>query len=1097
MSKSDIITNQTDFLATVFSDILSCSEKLYFLVGYFYFSGFEEIYSQLAQKELKILVGMNIERDLSNKIKEYTVMGESDTSRLDIKRNYFSSFVDAFNRTDFFDSAERQKSFELFLNKIKDGTLQIRKTAMPNHAKMYLFEHSEAHSQGGRLPGTMITGSSNLSISGLKTRHEINVILYDKFTAGKEIFDSLWKDAIDIASDDNIGEFTKYVIDKIWYKKLYSPYLFYLRVLDEYFSFVQTGSVMLPSRITRGKYFNLQYQTDAIKKSLKILKEHGGVMISDVVGLGKSIIASAVAYNLRKKVIIIAPPHLNDQWDKEYRVHFELNAVVYGSGSIHKALEYKEKHFPDEEFLIIVDEAHKYRNELTDDYIPLHRLCQGNKVMLLSATPFNNRPQDVFAMIKLFQIPSKSTIRTVANLSYHFTSAIREYKDIHKKRRKREIDEAELQERVKQLASQIRLIMEPVVIRRSRLDLDKIESYRKDLERQNIRYVFAEPPKILDYPLGELEGKYLATIQQISDKAKITEPDTLHPADDACFIGARYKPVNYIVDLDKFLANVKNEHADVDSIQVAQANLAVLMQKLLVGRFESSLNAFKITLESMIFSMENIKDYYHRLNRVPIFKKGALPAVDELLEDLAEDTLVEIDSYPFDEKLKKEYEKGLVFIPVNELKPSYIMHLDHDLNLLKRIHKDWFEHGIKSDPKLDRFKEEITHQLRDEPSRKIIVFSEYADTARYIYQSIQKDAKLRAIYYSSGESPTIRNTIKANFDASEPKESQKNDYDIVISTDALSEGVNLNRAGTVFNYDIPYNPTRVIQRVGRINRIGTMLFDKLYIYNFFPTDIGEGHVRIKEISTLKKAMIDLLLGEDTRVLTNNEELISYFHEQYNQALLAQEAESWDAKYINEYEIIRSREAQLLKQAQNIEHRSRLRRSVAKAKSGALVFGKKGQDHTFRIAVSAEESIALSPQEALELFHAAKSEKAKEVSAGFDSLYQYAKANLYISDKVESPNPRRAESLNKIRAMQKVSPEYRDYLADLYFVGKELNSLPDRIYYHIDNRIHSESLKSDIAKLMDLAPHTYLNTIIQSARRIEDSPESLILSEELI
>ncbi|MFW5628339.1 MAG: helicase-related protein [Candidatus Cloacimonadaceae bacterium] len=1073
------------------------SESLYFLVGYFYFSGFELICEQLADKKLKILVGMNIERDLSNKIKEYFVIGESESSRLKVKQDYYSSLVEAFNETDFFDSAEKIKSFELFLNKLKDGSMEIRKTAEANHAKMYLFEHSKEHSQGGRLPGTMITGSSNLSISGLKTRHEINVILYDKFTAGKEIFDALWEDAIDIASQENIEEFTEYVVKKTWYKKLYSPYLFYMRVLDEYFSFAQAGTVMLPARITDGKYFNLQYQTDAIKKALKIISEHSGVLISDVVGLGKSIIASAVAYNLRKKVIIIAPPHLNDQWDKEYRVNFDLNAVVFGSGSIHKALEFKETYHPNEEFLIIVDEAHKYRNEFTDDYMLLHRLCQGNKVMLLSATPFNNRPQDVFAMIKLFQIPSKSTIRTVTNLSFHFTSAIREYKDIHNKRRKQQIKEAELNERVKELASQIRLILEPVVIRRSRLDLEKIESYRKDLEKQNIRYVFAEPPTILDYPLGELEGQYLSTLKQISDKEKTTDIQCLVPEEDACFIGARYKPVNYIVNLDEFLAEVKNEHADVDSIQIAQTNLATLMQKLLVGRFESSLNAFKITLESMIYSMESVREYYHKLKRVPIFKKGALPEVDQLLEDIAEDTLVDIDSYPFDEELKKEYEKGLVFIPVEKLMPSYIKHLDHDIALLRRIHQSWFKDGIKKDPKLETFKTEITRQLKEDPKRKIIVFSEYADTARYIYQSISKDTKLRAIFYSSGESPAIRRVIKTNFDASVPKENQKDDYDIVISTDALSEGVNLNRAGTVFNYDIPYNPTRVIQRVGRINRIGTMLFEKLYIYNYFPTDIGEGHVRIKEISTLKKTMIDLLLGEDTRVLTDNEQLISYFHEQYNEALLAQESESWDAKYINEYNIMISRQRELLKKARAIEHRSKMRRSETKDKSGVLVFGKKGQDFTFRLATSPEESLALTPQEALELFQASKEEKPQEVSAGFDGLYQNAKANLYISQKTESPSPRRADSLNKIKAMEKACPDYKDYLKDLHVVGKELNSLPDRAFYYIDNRINSETLKEDIEKLMDLVPHAYLNTIIQSARKIEDSPESLILSEELI
>lgn len=1091
--ESSFITNQREFLSQVINDILPGSNKLYFLVGYFYFSGFEEIYTQLEDKELKILVGMNIERDITNHIKEFYILRDANQSRLEIKQQYYSSLVDVFNNTDYFDSAERIKAFELFLKKIQDGSLQIKKTAMPNHAKMYLFEHCESHAQGGKLPGTMITGSSNLSLSGLKSQHEINVILYDKFAAGKAIFDSLWETAVDIISLDNLEDFSEQVIKKIWYQKLYSPYLFYVRVLDEYFRIQDHRRVSLPSRITDGAFFDLKYQTDAIKRCLKILDEHSGVMICDVVGLGKSIIASAVAYNLHKKVIIIAPPHLKDQWDKDYRIRFEINAVVFGSGSINKALEYQND-FPDEEFVIIVDEAHKYRNENTDDYILLHRLCQGNKVMLLTATPFNNRPQDVFAMIKLFQIPSKSTIRSVDNLSHHFAEAVREYKDINRKRNKKNISKKELEERINQLARNIRLILEPVVIRRSRLDLEKIESYHKDLQKQGIRYVFAEPPILKEYPLGDLAERYLNTLKLISQSSKDVSTDSSELAEDMGYIGARYKPANYIIDLDKFRKSITNEYADVESIEIAQRNLADFMQKLLVGRFESSLNAFRKSLESMIQSMVNIEDYYYKLKRVPIYKKGRLPSADELLENLDDDAIEQINSYAFEEELKKQYEKGLVFIPREDLKESFIIHLKHDIDLLGKIHQNWFARGIEYDPKLESFKEEINRQIKDDPKRKIVMFSEYTDTASYIYDSISQDSRIRAIYYSSQESAQVRRTIKANFDAS--ASTQKDDFDIIITTDALSEGINLNRAGTVFNYDIPYNPTRVIQRVGRINRIGKMLYDQLYIYNYFPTDIGEGHIRKKEISTLKKAMIDVLLGEDTQVLTDEEKLVSYYHEQYKKALEKQEAESWDAKFINEYDQIRSGKANLLKKAREMQHRSKLRRSAKKAASGVIVFGKKGDDFSFRLGEDLQNSHALTPEEALNLFKADQSESSKELSAAFDAIYQNVKANMYISPNITAATGKRAEHLNKLKAMIKEETPYKDYLQDLYTVGKELNSLPDGVYLAIKD-IHQDSLIKDIQKLMELIPHHYLNTMIKNARKIDEGAESLILAEELI
>jgi superfamily II DNA or RNA helicase len=1089
-----IVTNQSKFLSTVIEDILPSAEKLYFLVGYFYFSGFEELYTQLRDKDLKILVGMSIEKDISNHIKEYYVIRDTNQSRLEIKKDYYSSLVTVFNETDYFDSSERIKAFKLFLDKISDGSLQIRKTLMPNHAKMYLFEHDAEHSQGGVLPGTMITGSSNLTISGLKAQHEINVIMHDKFKEGKAIFDELWEAAVDIVDENSIEDFTEEVIKKIWYEKLYKPYLFYVRVLDEYFSIWDQSKIALPTRITRGKYFNLRYQTDAIKKSLKILNEHGGVMICDVVGLGKSIIASAVAYNLRKKTIVIAPPHLMDQWDHEYRVMFELNAVVFGSGSIQKALDYQKSKFPDEELLIIVDEAHKYRNEETDDYILLHRLCQGNKVMLLTATPFNNRPQDVFAMIKLFQIPSKSTIRTVDNLSFLFAEAVKEYKDINKKRVKKSISEKELQRRVTELAAKIRYILEPVVIRRSRLDLEKIDAYREDLQKQGVRYVFAEAPILKEYPLGDMANLYITTLNLIARESENIGPDNTEIDDSTGYIGARYKPANYIIDLEKFRNSIDDERVDVDSIGTAQKNLAQFMQKLLVGRFESSLNAFKKTLESMIESMESIKQYYLKLQRVPIYKNGQLPSVDNLLQDMNDDAMAEINSYAFDDELKKHYDKGLVFIPVTELKPGFIIHLEHDLVLLKRIHQDWFAKGMPYDPKLANFAEEIKRQLTGDKTRKIVVFSEYTDTASYVYERIAQDSQIRAIYYSSAESGKVRKIIKENFDASSEK--QSDDYDIIITTDALSEGINLNRAGTVFNYDIPYNPTRVIQRVGRINRIGKMLFDKLFIYNYFPTDIGEGHIRKKEISTLKKAMIDVLLGEDTKVLTNEEQLISYYHEQYKKAMEEQEAESWDAGYLNEYNHLLSGKPELIQKARGIEHRSRIQRTEPRHKKGVLVFGKKGGDYTFRLGLDANESIALNPELALDLFRASELEKPRPISDAFDAIYQNAKSNMFIRQGITSHTGKRAKTLNKLKAMITASPKYKDYLQDLYTVAKELNSLPDGVYRSI-NRANADSLDRDIQSLMSLVPHSYLNTMIQTARKIDDGAESLILAEELI
>ena len=152
---TQFITNQDKLLSDVVKNILPCAERLYFLVGYFYFSGFQEIYKQVTDKEVKILVGLEVERDLANRIKEFQVIQEVNAPRGKIRDNYYKSLVQLFNDTDFFDSKEKQEAFRLFLGKMKDGTLEIKKTLQSNHAKLYIFENNEEFSQGGEYPGTV------------------------------------------------------------------------------------------------------------------------------------------------------------------------------------------------------------------------------------------------------------------------------------------------------------------------------------------------------------------------------------------------------------------------------------------------------------------------------------------------------------------------------------------------------------------------------------------------------------------------------------------------------------------------------------------------------------------------------------------------------------------------------------------------------------------------------------------------------------------------------------------------------------------------------------------------------------------------------
>ena len=544
------ITNQEKLLSEVFNNILPSSQSLYFLVGYFYFSGFEEIYTNVEDKNIQILIGLDAEKDLFNKIREFEIIDGINHSRGDVRKKFNESLVDIFNDTDFFDSIAKQDAFRIFIEKIKNGTLEIHKTLHPNHSKLYLFEKKPEFSQGGEFPGTLITGSSNLSHSGLRGQHEINVVFRDEhFKEGLDLFKALWADAVKIVDKDNFNDFHKDVIQKIWIDKLPSPYLLYVRVLLEYFTIAKRDNIALPSDITGGTFRDLKYQIDAVTKAISIIEQHNGVIIADVVGLGKSIIASAIAYNMKLRTIIIAPPHLIPQW-QDYCYDFYFSAKIYSSGKIEQALEENDN---DEQKLVIIDEAHKYRNEDTTDYANLHKLCQKNKVILLSATPFNNRPQDIFALIRLFQITTKSTIRTVDNLSYQFRDLVKEFKKIKESQKKKTKSDTQIKSEIEVLADKIRDILSPLIIRRSRIDLDLIEEYKEDLKHQKISFPKVNDPEVLEYKLGELTDLYIKTFYSIAPEEE-----------GKGFLGARYMPAVYIKNIEKYKEKISAEFDDVN-----------------------------------------------------------------------------------------------------------------------------------------------------------------------------------------------------------------------------------------------------------------------------------------------------------------------------------------------------------------------------------------------------------------------------------------------------------------------------------------------------------------------------------------------------
>lgn len=1072
-------------MSEIIHGILPKTNAVDILVGYFFFSGYHLLSQGLAEKRLRILVGLDVDIDISKSIQVINNLSENHLTLGQLREKYYQQFVHLFNNSDFLDSKERQESFTLFYNKIKDGSLEIRKTEEPCHAKMYIFDYDDNNNEHGEDPGNVITGSSNLSFQGLEGRTEINVRLKDKqnHIDAKVIFNELWETSVPVVDQNLLPDWEDKVIKHIWYEKLYSPFLMYVRVLHEYFNIPTKDNILTPHDITEGRYANLKYQTDAVQLSLNALDNHNGVIIADVVGLGKSVIASTIARNLRLRTIIVAPPHLVRQWEI-YKDEFGFNASVFSAGKIESALShFKEIARTNEQFLIIIDEAHRFRNEYIKDYSLLHDLCSNNKVVLLTATPFNNRPADIYSLLKLFQIPNKSTLKTVENLGEAFRELIYTYKEMEKAKRDKTMSEEEIKREAERIAACIRSIINPLVVRRSRIDLMEIPVYCEDLKIQGIRPVIPDDPKELNYELTDHQLKlYLHTLDLIADK-ELKNDGVIR------FKSARYKPVSYAVpekieELTEYLE--KRTGVEYRMLIGRQQNVSLFMRKLLVQRFESSVYAFRQSLGFMIKSAENLLNWIDKSGEIPVFKKGGLPDVEDFYE-ITDDGVKEIyDAYELYEQ------KGLFTIPRKFISDEFIEDVKSDIQLLKKIRQEWFgtDDKIMFDPKLNEFRKLLVEHRTKDPKRKIIVFSAFADTVNYLGERFQADGNpLRVMIYTSGDASVAnKEKIRANFDAGLKKELQRDDFDILIATDAISEGYNLHRAGEIFNYDIPYNPTRVIQRIGRINRINKKVFEHLHIFNFFPTEIGEAETRTKEISTLKMAMIHAIMGEDTKALTKDEEVQSFFMERYRKELGKTETASWDTPYRRLLDQLKGTE--IYKEALLIPHRARIGRQMEKGKNGVLMFGKKGNDFVFKISNGADVDI-LTAEEALSLFEASQNEEPYEVDDNFDSTYQFLKSKLFTGTDKQRRDQRLLEALSKIKLIRQSCLLDNAYIDDLMKVA-QADGLSG---YEV--RLLSNIKKNEIPKLPDLINHAYLLRKLETMASVEAGEESLILTEQIL
>jgi SNF2 family DNA or RNA helicase len=784
--------------------------------------------------------------------------------------------------TEKFDTKEFYEQVKFFIKLIKKDRLIIRKTIKPNHAKLYIFKLQSE--QVGRNT-LFITGSSNLTSSGLTTQEEFNVEISDYgFNDAEEYFDNLWEDAVKITEDNVCKKRLIELLEKETLIKEITPFEAYVLVLKIYLDSFEkkiTGQSLIKTLQDNG-YTPYQYQLDAIQQALAILERNNGVILADVVGLGKTIIACAIARELKKRGVIICPPGIMGDVRKKdagwnmYKEQFGLyDWEVWSLGDLNKLNEVVKKAKDIE--VVIIDEAHRFRNQDTKNYEYLKNICRNKQVILLTATPFNNRPADILSLLKLFITPKKSSITLENNLVDKFKTFkgifdrlayIKKYYNSNDRTKRNKsyanykalfgeefiLPKAleKVKQRSKYLAKQIRDVIEPVTIRRNRLDLQSNPFYKKEV--QNLSKV--ADPKEWFFELTKEQSDFY------DDVIKLYFAD---PDEGGKFKGAIYRPFEYETEREKIKEEKLSGKDNFEFIQ--QRNLYDFMRRLLVKRFESSFGSFE----------QSLKNFNHITKSTLIFieKTGEYILDRDLLERIYDKDLDEIETY------LKEYAEKIIegVYPKNhkiykladfKYKKEFIDDINSDLKMFDEILSSLHKLNlVKNDPKTDCLIQNLKSQIKKEPKRKIVIFSEYVDTIKYLEPYLENVFKGRVLTVAGDLSAHKLEAIYKNFDASYPE--QENNYDILLSSDKISEGFNLNGAGIVINYDIPWNPVRVIQRIGRINRISKKVFDELYIVNFFPTEKGAELVKSREIASNKMFLIHNTLGEDAKIFDIDEE----------------------------------------------------------------------------------------------------------------------------------------------------------------------------------------------------------------------------------
>ena len=878
-------------------------------VGYFSLRGWRELAASVDTLEgthaCRVLVGMNVQspdeelRDLL-----YQQSFEEDSSRQLLDSKAFQrrkrEMADRFreqltigtpNNTD--ESALRRLARQLRANKVQVKLY----TRHPLHAKLYLV-----HQKHRMFPAIGFLGSSNLTLSGLSKQGELNVDVKDDDAAIKLLawFDERWNDsrAVDISAE------LAAIIEESWAREeLVPPYHVYLKIAWHLSRDARKGldDFRIPAPFTNMLY---DFQAAAVKIAARHLHTSGGVMIGDVVGLGKTLMACALA-KIRNEtgegVLIICPKNLESMW-KWHCEEYGLIAKVVPTSMAQREL-------PNLRFyhLVIIDESHNLRNPEGKTYAAIKDyIDRGDKrVILLSATPYNKQYTDLSAQLRLFVSPD-------GDLGIRPEAAIAEEGGVvgfgrrHPQIKLNRLGAFEQST----FASDWQDLMRKYLVRRTRTFI-KNHYARDDGDGQ--KYLLKDNGDRAYFPDRVPRNVVFATTHngQPTTYSRLVSSDVVDRID--ALLLPRYGLSEYLVDQPERIANAPETRA-IENLSRAGARLKGFTRTNLFKRLESGGDAFLLSLKR--HAIRNLV-FLHALENGLDIPIGTTNARDlnlddihgdedpEALDNAARDIEEELDNpgetsdvsniegvvnrnqyhaiaeqtyhrFATAEKHRFTWLRSRLF--GNDLAAA----LRHDAGRILEILELAGRWKPAEDLKLARLRELLNEQ---HPTDKVLIFTQYADTAHYLHQHLRDTVPgtVEVVTGGSGNPTTLAQRFSPN--SNEIRKRVPDEIRVLITTDVLSEGQNLQDAHIVVNYDLPWAIIRLIQRVGRIDRIGQNA-DTITCYSFLPDKGVEEIIRLRERVRQRLTENAEVVGADERFFEDdgsdeNQKIVELFNEEAN------------------------------------------------------------------------------------------------------------------------------------------------------------------------------------------------------------------------